>query len=571
MALKIGLPVIFQPYQRLHPLAVLTAGLNRPIISLLPFGLSRWKYLHFLWRDWEFQTGFQQFAEYGEVFIEARSAGSVLYVANAEVAWQIFMKRNEFPKNLRLYKMVQFFGENVLTTGGTTWRHHRKITSPSFSESVYSAVWSETVLLTQTLLGQWTAAQNKGQLVSKSGIPGIMFRPDMKTVARNVISKSGFGVSLPMISSVISEPETAKQSPQEGRGDKIDVTDDAYFSPDFTPKGHTLPYGEALDHLLENILLLVIVPRAILHRGTAGMKKAAQAYEDVGIYVKELLQRERSSSPSGQQQNLLGALADSSNSEGGLSESETVGNIFIFALAGLETTAGALQYAILLLAIHPEIQDWLHKDIKNVLAQKAACPDPTTWEYNMLYPKLVGCACVINETLRIFPPFQHLPKTTSQTPQPLTFDSKTYQIPAETSISISLTGLGLNPRYWGSSPEKFTPQKWDARDPTSGWYDSDGTPIATDTQPGTQMRQPVKGAWVPFAEGFRSCLGKKFAMVEMVAFLAVVFAEFRVEIERMEGESREMADRRAWGVARSSTAAITVAMRGEIGVRLVRR
>jgi cytochrome P450 len=81
----------------------------------------------------------------------------------------------------------------------------------------------------------------------------------------------------------------------------------------------------------------------------------------------------------------------------------------------------------------------------------------------------------------------------------------------------------------------------------------------------------VKGAWVPFAEGFRSCLGKKFSMVEMVAFLAVVFAGYRVEIERMPGESREMADRRAWGVARESTAQITVAMRGEVGVRVVKR
>jgi len=250
-------------------------------------------------------------------------------------------------------------------------------------------------LLTQTLLGQWTTAQEKGPLISKSGVPGIMFFPDMKSIARNVISKAGFGVSLPMISSVTSESEMAAKTTLANQSDKIDVTDDAYFSPDFTPKGHTLPYGEALDHLLEKILLLAIVPRAILHRGTAGMKKAAQAYEDVGIYVKELLQRERSSPSTSKEQNLLSALAESSNGEGGLSESETVGNIFIFALGGLETTASALQYATLLLAIHPEIQDWLHNDIKNVLAQEGAGPNPSTWDYNKLYPKLVGCACII--------------------------------------------------------------------------------------------------------------------------------------------------------------------------------
>jgi hypothetical protein len=102
-ALKSGLPVIVQPYQRLHPLAMLTCGINKPIITRLPFGLSRWKFLHFLYRDWEFQTGFQQFAEYGDVFIEVRSIGRLLYVANAEAANQIFMRRNDFPKDLGFY------------------------------------------------------------------------------------------------------------------------------------------------------------------------------------------------------------------------------------------------------------------------------------------------------------------------------------------------------------------------------------------------------------------------------------------------------------------------------------
>jgi hypothetical protein len=82
---------------------MLTCGINKPIITRLPFGLSRWKFLHFLYRDWEFQTGFQQFAEYGDVFIEVRSIGRLLYVANAEAANQIFMRRNDFPKDLGFY------------------------------------------------------------------------------------------------------------------------------------------------------------------------------------------------------------------------------------------------------------------------------------------------------------------------------------------------------------------------------------------------------------------------------------------------------------------------------------
>jgi len=118
------------------------------------------------------------------------------------------------------------------------------------------------------------------------------------------------------------------------------------------------------------------------------MRKLALAYGDVGLYLTELLARERLS-PSA---TLLGALVHG----GGLTEEGTIGNIFIFALAGLETT-GTLQYAVLLLAVHPEIQEWLYQDIKEVLDGESA--DPTEWDYNKVYPKLVYCLCVIVSSL----------------------------------------------------------------------------------------------------------------------------------------------------------------------------
>jgi cytochrome P450 len=129
-----------------------------------------------------------------------------------------------------------------------------------------------------------------------------------------------------------------------------------------------------------------------------------------------------------------------------------------------------------------------------------------------------------------------------------------------------MTALGYNPEYWGPTPEVFAPKKWDARDPSSGWYDAAGRPIATGVKPGTYLRQPVKGAFVPFADGLRSCLGKKFALVQMVAFLAIMFAGKRVRIARNEGESQEEADKRAWGVIQRSEHRLTLMVREEIGI-----
>jgi hypothetical protein len=66
-------------------------------------------------------------------------------------------------------------------------------------------------------------------------------------------------------------------------------------------------------------------------------------------------------------------------------------------------------------------------------------------------------------------------------------------------------------------------------------------------------------------------LGKKFALVEMCAFLAVVFGRYKVTIERGAEETQRQADDRARRVMRESTALATVAMRGKVGVRIVER
>ena len=42
---------------------------------------------------------------------------------------------------------------------------------------------------------------------------------------------------------------------------------------------------------------------------------------------------------------------------------------------------------------------------------------------------------------------------------------------------------------------------------------------------------PIKGSYLPFAEGPRSCPGKRFAQVEMTAVLASIYQEYTVELD----------------------------------------
>ncbi|KAI7054420.1 hypothetical protein KC352_g44835, partial [Hortaea werneckii] len=100
--------------------------------------------------------------------------------------------------------------------------------------------------------------------------------------------------------------------------------------------------------------------------------------------------------------------------------------------------------------------------------------------------------------------------------------------------------------------------------------------------------RPAKGAYIPFSDGYRSCLGRRFAQVEILAVLAVIFKNWSVELDVGEYLSdQELATalnevkREAWGKAKSRSedllrngmmTIITIQMRsGKVPMRFVRR
>ena len=57
----------------------------------------------------------------------------------------------------------------------------------------------------------------------------------------------------------------------------------------------------------------------------------------------------------------------SEHEQGGLTEEEIYGNIFVCNFVGHDTTAHVLAYSIVLLATRPDVQDWLTEELNNVL------------------------------------------------------------------------------------------------------------------------------------------------------------------------------------------------------------
>lgn len=170
---------------------------------------------------------------------------------------------------------------------------------------------------------------------------------------------------------------------------------------------------------------------------------------------------------------------------------EMVDQVAIFFLAGHETSASALAWALYLLATHPEVQD-------RVAAEAAALPQTPTFAD---LSRLKFTRDVFRETLRLYPPVPMMVRENTQTER---FRARTIKPGAQ--VVLSPWHLHRHERLW-DTPDAFDPDRW-AREET---------------------RPAARDAYMPFSAGPRVCTGAGFAMVEGTLLLAQLARAFQFD------------------------------------------
>jgi len=59
---------------------------------------------------------------------------------------------------------------------------------------------------------------------------------------------------------------------------------------------------------------------------------------------------------------------------------------------------------------------------------------------------------------------------------------------------------------------------------------ADGLAVNEASDTSDRLYRPPKGAYLPFSDGYRACLGRRFAQVEVLATLAVILQKYSVEL-----------------------------------------
>lgn len=495
--------------------------------------------------EWGYRKGHAPFKKIGgDVFIIASATRLSAFVADAEAVTQITTRRNDFPKPLEMYGALDIYGKNLVSTEGSDWRMHRKLTAPSFGEKNNELVFRESLHHARSLLGLWTGAEGQSnETVQDPAVATMSF-------ALFVISSAGFDVRVKW-----PHEEKSRASSVEGDESKSMLVGSE------KPAGHTMTYREAISELLHNIMWTQIIPPRFLPLSPIKVhRKVGAAVTEWGQYMDELYELKKQQVASGDTNNagmdLFDALIRGSGIIDGktnIQKSDLLGNAFVLMLAGHETTANTLHFSLVFLAMHRDSQKRLQHDVDKIFQ---GVPIPQ-WTYEEHFPKLFNgmAAAVMNETLRLLQPIVNIPKSTAPgRPQNFTMGGQTYTMPGDTHIFLN-SAIHRNPKYWPAPAtdtnangkadvDTFRPERWLAPSKLEDsfvdiGYDDEELrgPSGEDTS--ASLFKPVKGSYIPFSDGFRSCIGRRFAQVEILAVLAVIFSQYTIELAVDEWASDE--------------------------------
>jgi cytochrome P450 family 135 len=202
--------------------------------------------------------------------------------------------------------------------------------------------------------------------------------------------------------------------------------------------------------------------------------------------LRELIAERRAAGDTAERDDVLSMLVEARHEDGSpMSEAEIRDELLTLLVAGHETTANALSWAVERLVRHPEKLERLRAE---VLAGEDAYLTATIQETLRLRPVIVIVARRLTEPVEI----------------------GGYRLPAGVTVTPSIHLVHRDPRIY-PEPDRFRPERF------------------LEQPPGTYT-------WIPFGGGVRRCLGAAFAQFEMTVVLEELVRRHEIRPSRPADE-----------------------------------
>ncbi|WP_037953904.1 cytochrome P450 [Sulfitobacter sp. NAS-14.1] len=351
---------------------------------------------------------------------------------------------DDYPKSLVTKNPLRpAIGESLFIAEGAHWRWQRRAVAPAFS---HRNMLNLSPIMT-------AAAQRSADRIADAGPRAINMLDEMVTSTFDVISdvtfSGGDGFDRDAVHRAIDD-----YIAEAGKLSLFDILG----LPDWLPRPG----------------------RAMSGRALKDMKRIADGAIDARA------ERGPSDTP-----DLLDLLLDGTDpkTKRQMNTAELRDNLLTFIVAGHETTALTLSWALYLMGFDQAVQQKARAEAQTVLQGRAATGADVE---NLTYIRQI-----IDETLRLYPPAGVISRTAQRND---TLCGREVR-PGDT-VMVPIYALGRHQQLW-DQPDVFDPDRFKDRKAIDRY------------------------AYLPFGDGPRICIGASFAQQEAVIILATLLSRFR--------------------------------------------
>jgi cytochrome P450 len=388
---------------------------------------------------------------YGDI-VHYTAIGRHVYQINHPALIEDFFLKDaaKHHRGIVIKRSVAVLGQGLLTSEEPLHMRQRRLAQPAFHRGRIAGYADTIGQQALAMTSRWKAGAT------------IDAREEMLAIALRIVGKCLFDLN------VESDAEVKK----------ISSAVDAFMG--FLPLAF-LPFSETIQKLP--------LPR---------MRRIRKGIEELNELIYGMIaQRRGDSTDRGDLLSMLMAAVDTEAVKGEaatMSDTQLHDECVTVLLAGHETTANALSFALWLLARHPEVQQAVSDEARAVLGDRAPAAED--------YAKLKYTTQVFAETLRLYPPVWVTARTCNEP-----YEIAGYKI-AKGSILIAPQFVVHRDAQWFPDPLRFDPSRF-AEEKKSG--------------------RP-RYSFFPFAGGSRQCIGEGLAWMEGVFVLAVVARDWRLSL-----------------------------------------
>lgn len=350
----------------------------------------------------------------------------------------------DYPKSLVTKLILEpAIGDSLFVAEGAEWMWQRRTAAPVFSHRHVAGL---APVMT-------AAAERASERIGKGVGRAVNLFDEMVTATFEVISdvtfSDGKGFDSAAVHKAIEQyiAQTAKVS-------LLDILG----APSWMPRPNRLMTGAAMRQTKR------LADQAIEHRRREGPKPVPD---------------------------LLDLLLEGEDPKTGrkMTTSELRDNLLTFIVAGHETTALTLSWALYLCAFDPGVQAAARAEAQGVLGDRAATAADVA--------ALPLVRRIIDEALRMYPPAAFLSRTARAKDELCGREV----LPGDTVI-LPIYALHRHHKLW-KDPDRFDPSRF------------------------TNAKAIDRFAYLPFGDGPRICIGASFALQEAVIILATLLARYR--------------------------------------------